>query len=290
MLGAILFVAVSVIFLTDLDDYLWNMNYHSAIDEETRKSSIWLPDYQADIVGLELSDIADNASGVTYDHERGSLWIVVDKPQSLYELDLQFNILRHVEIQDFKDTEAIAYAGGGTFIFTDEREKTVAIAEITDQTKKLERNLLRQLTVNLTKRDNKGLEGVTIDPATNTIYIVRERDPMKLVKIEGFMKNENRINVEDVKEIDVNDMHLDDLSGLHFDTNTNHLLILSHESKLLVEVDLDGNMMSYMELERGFNNLDSSIPQAEGVTMDADGNIYIVSEPNLIYRYKKTAN
>ncbi len=82
---------------------------------------------------------------------------------------------------------------------------------------------------------------------------------------------------------------MDDLSGLHFDVNTNHLLMLSDESKTLAEIDLKGNKVSYMDLEKGFNNLNRSIPQAEGVTLDDKGNLYIISEPNLLYRYQKGA-
>lgn len=75
-----------------------------------------------------------------------------------------------------------------------------------------------------------------------------------------------------------------DLSGLHFDRKSKHLLILSDESKLLTEADGD-QTISYLELEKVWHGLKQSIPQAEGVTLDDDGNLYIISEPNLFYHF-----
>lgn len=42
-----------------------------------------------------------------------------------------------------------------------------------------------------------------------------------------------------------------------------------------------------MSLWGGFQDLTKSIPQAEGITVDKDDNIYIISEPNLFYVFKK---
>jgi uncharacterized protein YjiK len=38
---------------------------------------------------------------------------------------------------------------------------------------------------------------------------------------------------------------------------------------------------------RGFHGLKQTVPQAEGVALDDDGTVYIVSEPNLFYVFKK---
>jgi uncharacterized protein YjiK len=42
-----------------------------------------------------------------------------------------------------------------------------------------------------------------------------------------------------------------------------------------------------MTLLGGFNGLKKTIPRAEGVTMDDTGTLYMVSEPNLFYRFEK---
>ena len=42
-----------------------------------------------------------------------------------------------------------------------------------------------------------------------------------------------------------------------------------------------------MTLLGGFNGLKKTIPRAEGVTMDEAGTLYMVSEPNLFYRFEK---
>ncbi len=44
-----------------------------------------------------------------------------------------------------------------------------------------------------------------------------------------------------------------------------------------------------MTLLGGFNGLKNTIPRAEGVTMDENGTLYMVSEPNLFYRFEKQA-
>ncbi|ETC69015.1 MULTISPECIES: SdiA-regulated domain-containing protein, partial [Salmonella] len=51
---------------------------------------------------------------------------------------------------------------------------------------------------------------------------------------------------------------------------------------------LDGGR-KVMSLHRGLCGLRSDIPQAEGITSDDRDTLWIVSEPNLFYRFTRTA-
>lgn len=56
---------------------------------------------------------------------------------------------------------------------------------------------------------------------------------------------------------------------------------------MLLELDENGEQVSFMTLLGGFNGLNNRVPRAEGVAMDDQGTLYIVSEPDLFYRFKK---
>ena len=72
-------------------------------------------------------------------------------------------------------------------------------------------------------------------------------------------------------------------------TRTGHTLVLSADSHMLLELDELGEQVSFMTLLSGFNGLKKTIPRAEGVAIDEHGTLYMVSEPNLFYRFEKNA-
>jgi uncharacterized protein YjiK len=49
----------------------------------------------------------------------------------------------------------------------------------------------------------------------------------------------------------------------------------------------EGKVISFRSLARGFAGLQKGIPQAEGVNIDEDGYLYVISEPNLFYRFTR---
>ncbi|MEM7462226.1 MAG: SdiA-regulated domain-containing protein [Pseudomonadota bacterium] len=280
---AALFIAAHY---AELDDKLWYQIHDLIIDQGLRDRAVWLPDYQVDIDGMSIQGIVKNASGITYNSDSNSLWVVTNEPTVLYELNDDLHVKRQVSLKDFVDTESVVYVGDDQFLLSDERSQTIVMLTIKDDTTSLDLNELKRLSINVDGYGNKGLEGIAYDPIAKVIYTVRERDPMKLMKVHGFVEKSDMISIEKPEQIDVDELFLDDLSGLHFDTKSRNLLILSDEAKLLAEVSLQGEKVSYIDLEKGFNGLITTVTQAEGVALDAQRNLYIISEPNLIYRFK----
>ncbi|KPC25203.1 SdiA-regulated [Pseudomonas syringae pv. cilantro] len=78
-----------------------------------------------------------------------------------------------------------------------------------------------------------------------------------------------------------------DLSSLQFDETSGHLLALSDESKRILELDTSGHPIGSSSLAKGSMGLSKGVPQAEGMAMDAEGTLYLVSEPNLFYVFRK---
>ena len=88
--------------------------------------------------------------------------------------------------------------------------------------------------------------------------------------------------------VDLGD-HMTDLAALTVDPRSGHIVALSQESHLLVELDEHYDPRNFIALLRGLNGLEHNIPQAEGVALDEAGNLYLVSERNLFYVFRKAA-
>lgn len=124
---------------------------------------------------------------------------------------------------------------------------------------------------------------------------MKERDPKYVISVKGFV-NESKSGELD---LEIETLHkydhmlawaMRDLSAVKYISKSGHTLLLSDESKLVKEFDENGKPLGAMALWAGFHGLSNSIPQAEGITIDNNDNIYIISEPNLFYLFKPRKN
>jgi len=143
---------------------------------------------------------------------------------------------------------------------------------------------------------NKGLEGVTARKAANgqlaRVYACQEgtgADSNILMKVVYFdvpavdpmtlLSYEDSLTV--VEPFDAEQAFagvVTDIAGMVYDDRTEHLIIVSQESRKALQVDPDtGSIISQLSL--------SGAPQFEGVTIGPNGELVFVSEGNWIRIY-----
>ncbi len=253
--------------------------------EQAQEVSLWLPDYQATIQGKVISGIDDDLSALTFDPDRNSLIAVTNGKPHWLELSLEGELLRAIPLVGFGDPEAIEYISEGVYVISDERLQRLLRVELNEQTTVIDAARAQQLSLGIDLNGNKGFEGLAYDTAGKRLFVAKERDPVRIYEISGFPYTEPTPSVH------INEHHarlfVRDLSSLQFDERSGHLLALSDESRLVVELDSNGQPLSSLSLSAGKHGLKRNVPQAEGIAMGPDGTLYLVSEPNLFYVFSK---
>lgn len=256
------------------------------------ENSMALDRYQVVIEAQVVDGLDDDLSALTYDPDRKSLFTVTNARSELIELSLDGRILRRVPLIGFGDPEAVEYVGPGTYVVTDERQQRLIRVRLHDDTTVLDARDAEQLTLGIGLNGNKGFEGLAYDSAGKRLFVAKERDPMLIYEVHGFPHDNPgqpyAVNVVQDTKRDSR-LFVRDLSSLLFDARSGHLLALSDESRLVLELDVKGRPLSSLSLRRGYQGLEKTVPQAEGIAMDEAGTIYLVSEPNLFYVFRKPA-
>jgi len=259
---------------------------------EWRDKSIWLPDYRVTVQAKPIQGLSADVSALTFDPDRRSLFTVTNKNAEIIELSLDGEIVRRVPLVGFGDPEAIEYISRDLYVITDERQQRLFRVHLGDDTDFVDAADSEQLSLGIGLNGNKGFEGLAYDAANHRLFAAKERDPVSIYEIHGFPHtNPDKpfaVHVVDDPERDAR-LFVRDLSSLDYDAHTGHLLALSDESHLVIEINSDGRPISTLSLIGGQHGLEKSVPQAEGVATDDRGRLYVVSEPNLFYVFEKQA-
>jgi uncharacterized protein YjiK len=248
-----------------------------------RQASIWLPDYRAVIDAKELPGMEkDEASDLAYDPQTKTLFSVMGKNPFLVELNLQGDVLRKMPLVGWSNPEGVTVLGSGLLAIVDEREHLITVVKVDANTRELNIADFTKYDLGPSKDQNKAFEGVTWDSQNQQLLLGEERPPALF-----SWKGDGRVLTGDKLKLASHALDMRNLSALAIDPRTGHMLVLSADSHLLMELDKKGEQVSFIALLRGFNGLKNTIPRAEGVTMDEASNLYMVSEPNLFYRFEK---
>jgi uncharacterized protein YjiK len=251
--------------------------------------------------------LAQEVSAVTYDWDTDTLFVVGDGGTSVVQVDKTGKLIDSMTLvagsspqgTEFFDPEGLAYIGNGKFVMTEERDRQIVQFNYAPGTT-LTRTTPGTSTVKLgTTIGNIGLEGITYDPSTNGYVIVKEATPEGIFQTtidftaktasNGSPTTENSVNLFDPNKLSLADLAdvyaLSNVTALTGKADASHLLVLSQESGKILNVDRSGNVFSSLAisaLPRDTSNpLDTlTVPNQshEGVTVDKNGILYVVSE------------
>jgi uncharacterized protein YjiK len=233
---------------------------------------------------------ATNCSGIAFNPQTRTLLVVANAPTEVYELSLDGTRRRTIALNGFDDTEDIAFVDRHTIAVVEERRRNLCLIDIlSNATAAAYADAVRVL-VDPVDSGNSGLEGVTYDATRERFFVVKEKKPRRIYMVGRPRSDPQQAAVSNPWDIESNNLKCNDLSAVFYHAGSGHLLIVSDESRCIVEATLGGEEIARLPLKAGTGGLRADVPQPEGIAIDDQGDLYICSEPNLLYIFCKPRN
>lgn len=246
-----------------------------------------------------VSLLAQEASGVTYNWDTDTLFITADGGTSIVQVTKKGELVDSMTLAPgnspqgttFYDPEGITYIGNGQFVMSEERDRQLVLFTYAANTT-LTRAGAKTVKIG-TFVPNTGTEGLSYDPQTGGFICLKEIDPMGIFQTNvdfdagtatnGSPTTVNSVNLFDpalAGMLDFADVFaLSNLPSLNGRPESSRLLLLSQESAKIVNIGRDGVIHSSLQIQSDPGNpLSASAQQHEGLTMDRQGILYVVSE------------
>lgn len=248
-----------------------------------------LEDYRVGIDAARMEGVGANASGLTYHPGRNSLFSVINRPPQIVELTLSGKLKRTIPVRGVDDLEGITHVRGNEFFIADERAQQLIHVEIGDDQAAVDVQGRPRLGLAFDLANNRGFEGVSWDHTQDRLFVVKEKQPLRLFELSGLSTalDGRRLDLQISEWLPSGSVALllRDLSSLTYHEESASMLLLSHESRLIVEFGPQRKPSGLLVLRRGWHGLKADVPQAEGVAIGPRSEIYVISEPDLFYRF-----
>ncbi|MBB5189620.1 uncharacterized protein YjiK [Silvimonas terrae] len=240
-------------------------------------------------VGTGTNLLNAEASGVTYDKDTDSLFVIGDGATSVVQVartDGHVIDSMTLNASDFQDTEGITYVGGGKFVLIEERLRQVDLFTYVPGGT-LHRADVQSVKLGTTV-GNVGIEGVTFDTKTGGYVAVRQSQPTSIFQAAINFANGSATASDGTPILPTTDnppvmfdaaktglsAFNDVFSVSNIVPNTapdyDNVVIIGAPDGRIVKMDRAGNLISSLYM--------SATAQNEGVTMGPDGTIYAVGE------------
>ncbi|EAY0302072.1 hypothetical protein B2H72_23845, partial [Salmonella enterica] len=271
----IVVVLLGVILFMVRDDIRYV--YQLILKYGDKPSALALSSYKAVIQQKPVAGVESNLSGLTYSAEDRMLFAVINNPPELVWLTTEGQLVGRMPLQGIHDPESIAWSGGNQFQIGSEKDGAVYKTQVDIQRGTMQIISMVKLE-GYDKAKNKGLEGTAWDAKNERLYVAKERKPIMIKEVEMSKNGITRALPSAITA------SVSDVSGLEYHAPTDSLLVLSDESKMILEVSSEWRVRDRLFLTAEWSGLRDDIPQPEGIAMDNENNLYIVSEPNLFYK------
>ncbi len=223
---------------------------------------------------------AAEASAVTWNWDTNTLFVLGDEGDALVEVATDGTPIGSMILTGFADTEALTYVGGGQFVLAEERLRdayrlTYSAGGSVDSSALLSADLGPTV-------GNIGVEGLSFDRRDGTFLQVKEVGPQEVNLLDITFGTPGTSTITSLFDptapstnlsvLDLSDVQV--LSGVNALVGTpgaDDLLIFSQQSSRLLHVTRTGVLLGSLDFS-------AYSLAAEGVTIDANGTIYIVAE------------
>jgi len=230
-------------------------------------------------------------SGLALSHGRNALWTISDDTKKIFKLSLNGNLKKDDSFKiPVNGLEGIALDPTGTYLLVVKEENNEIIQIQIDTQKVVKRECLANMagynavaSYFIGSGANKGLEGITWNNGTGTVFVMKEGSPGLLIEVSSDLKtirNHQLLNQESgFRDTEVGVDKLD-FSDLCYDQYRDHFWIISDKAKRLFLYDWKSNkVIQSSKLGYGKNGKYREIKKAEGVAIDLDANrLYVVSD------------
>ncbi len=243
-------------------------------------STVDLSDYRLTATFALPTPSAEEASAVAWNWDSGNLFVLGDEGDAVVEVTRTGAFVSQMTLTGFDDTEGLTYIGNGRFVLTEERlQDAYQLTYSAGGT--AARGSLPSVSLGATV-GNIGIEGIAFERSTGGFLAVKEKTPQAVYQFAldfgagGSVVPASVFDPASLAALDLSDIAiLSNVPSLAGTPDADGLLIYSQESAKLFEVGRDGTVGSTFD----FTGIADS---AEGVTIDANGVIYVVDEsPNL---------
>lgn len=217
----------------------------------------------------------------------GGFWAVSDDTARLFRLDESGKVQKKLSVDAKPGLEGIARDIAGRRVLA-VREDTTEILVFPEVGGMIRHPVLSMagaggLAPHFSADDeNDGLEGITTDPETGTVYVIKERRPRLLIKIAPDLERVQQV-IALTERIGFASDHADDdhldVSGLAWDAGRRGLWITSDTGKALYFFSMDRMQARAWGLWDDKGKTPGRVANAEGVALGAGGQtLFVVTD------------